>query len=120
MSRQKFLRDKGSHASGGAKCSSAYLDGAGGDVAVVGHASGERGAVVEGEGGLVFGQLELLVEGVDFLPEGEDALLFVGEIRPLGHYKPLRLQMSQREEVQPLRRRRDTYLMRIWNSCGSL
>merc|ERR1711957_219674 len=98
----------------------AYLDGAGSNVAVMGHAGGERGAIVESEGGLVFGKLELLLESVDIFPVLEDFLLLVGEIGPLGHYKPLRLAMSQKEEVQALCRLRDTYLLRIWNSCGSL
>ncbi len=44
------------------------------------HARGERRAIVEGVRLLAFGELQLAVEGVDGVPEGQDALLFLGKV----------------------------------------
>ena len=56
----------------------AYLDGAGGDVAVVRHAGCEGRTVEEGVVGFSLGEFELLVECVGFLPELVDLLLLFG------------------------------------------
>ena len=46
----------------------------------MGQARGEGRAIVEGELGLALAQLELLVEGVDLLPELEDFLFLIWEV----------------------------------------
>ena len=74
-----------------------YLDCAGGDVAVVGHAGSERGPIVKGEGGFVLRALELLVEGVNLIPVVQDTLFLSGEVGPLRHYNMRSDYESQRE-----------------------
>ena len=54
-------------------------------MAVVRESCGEGRTIVEGEFGLALGQLELLVEGVDLLPESQDVLLLRREVRLVGH-----------------------------------
>lgn len=49
------------------------------DVAIVGGSSGKRRAVVKGIRRIVFGLLELLLEGVDLLPIVEDSFFFLRE-----------------------------------------
>lgn len=67
------------------RCVWAYLDGAGSDVTVVRHSSGEGWAIVESEGWFVLGAFKLLVEGIDLFPVGEDALLLLWEVWPFWH-----------------------------------
>jgi len=90
-----------------------YLDGASSDVTVMGQSSGEGGTVVEGEGRLALGELELFVEGVDFLPVGEDFFFLLGEVWPFRHY-------NNKARSDIVRDGRSTYRWRILNSCGSL
>ena len=55
-------------------------------MAVVRKSSGEGGSVVEGELGFALGQLELLLEGIDFGPVGEDVFFLGWEVRLVRHY----------------------------------
>jgi len=63
----------------------AYLDGAGGDVAVMGETRGEGRPIVEGELWLARRHLELLLERVDFSPVGEDLFFLSREVWLVRH-----------------------------------
>ena len=61
------------------------LDGAGGDVSIMGQARGKGWPIVESVGLAALGKLKLLLEGVDGVPELEHLFLLLREVRPLGH-----------------------------------
>jgi len=48
-------------------------------------AGSERWTIIEGELRLALGELELLVESVDFLPVGEHFFFLLREVWPFGH-----------------------------------
>lgn len=52
---------------------------------VVRESSGKRRSIVESELGLVFGELELLLEGIDVVPELENFLFLLGEVGSFGY-----------------------------------
>ena len=63
----------------------AYLNGARGDVAVMGKTRSEGRSVVESELWFALRQFQLLVKSVDFCPVCEDFFLFGWEVWLFGH-----------------------------------
>ena len=57
-----------------------YLDGTGGDMAVVRQSRGERRTIVEGELWSTLRHLKLLLEGIDLSPVGKNFFFLFREV----------------------------------------
>ena len=66
--------------------STAYLDRASSDMAIVGQTCREGWPVIEGELWFALRELQLFVEGIDLFPVGKHFLLLCGEVRLVRHY----------------------------------
>ena len=69
------------------------LDGTSGDVTIMREAGGERWTVIEGVWFATFRNLQLLLEGINLLPEFKHSFLLLREVWPLGYFCEFRLHV---------------------------